>query len=251
MSTAGVLHFRIQGEWITEKCRNLWAEGEATKALNILVDGVHGMTEAIALEILCGRKKLSGWDSKIRLVNDNAKVDDRGIPLPKSVAHLFKKKDRQLQSAMEDHQETVKKVLEQREEENAEAFRDAARPFSRSMRRAAEERKAEEEKPFEPPQPTTAWGMYRSGWLSPDGKFYGCEYTGHRSLVSDLDKGGERALEETGWIKLSVGHWFSPWKFLEANGKITQAQLDTLFDWHQHQEQKMEYWMVGEEGEES
>jgi len=70
-----------------------------------------------------------------------------------------------------------------------------------------------------------------SGWLSPDGKFYPCDYYQHDSFARSLaaiyyiSLEGTKALELCGWIRIyddgNVGH-------LEINP--TQKQIDTVQD---------------------
>ena len=43
----------------------------------------------------------------------------------------------------------------------------------------------------------------RTGWLSPDGKFYGCEPWCHRIQAEIVHKKSERQLEEDGWVRIT------------------------------------------------
>ncbi len=61
--------FKIDGEWLTEHARNLVREGRWDHAMRTLVEGLHGMTNDIAITILKGDAKLVG-------VNDVDLVDD-------------------------------------------------------------------------------------------------------------------------------------------------------------------------------
>jgi hypothetical protein len=70
-----------------------------------------------------------------------------------------------------------------------------------------------------------------NGWLSPDGRFYECDYTEHWTTAEDLviesgykcDIGdGELTLEKRGWVKRSDTEWYCPMK------NPTQSQLDVL-----------------------
>lgn len=40
------------------------------------------------------------------------------------------------------------------------------------------------------------------GWLSPDGRFYGCDFAGHAMLAAEYFGKDDLALEEEGWIKV-------------------------------------------------
>lgn len=81
MSETEIVHFSIDGEWLTEHVRSLWArEDRPDHALKTLVEGLEGMTEEIAVTILDGRFKLVGSsrdEGGVRLV-----PDDSGEKLP-------------------------------------------------------------------------------------------------------------------------------------------------------------------------
>lgn len=230
--TSGALCFKVQGEFVCARARNLWAEGEGVKAINVLVKGIVGMGEGLSIEILCGRKLLTGWNSKLTLIDDDADTDDRGLPLPKSAAHLLLKKDDDLKAEKADHRKTIDELLLGRSRRGSERLIPNVPT------------RVEDDPPPPPPSPTIVYLDWSSGWLSPDGKFYGCQYQGHRYLASNLDQEGERGLELKGWLKLQSNKWWEPWKYQEAGGKIPQAQLDVLFDWHKSKDQKLEEWMT-------
>ena len=44
---------------------------------------------------------------------------------------------------------------------------------------------------------------YQTGWLSPQGVFYGCDYTNHTSQAKLVHNLTEREMENLGWIKLT------------------------------------------------
>lgn len=66
------VHFSIQGEFITERARELWEEGEYKQAMDVL-DCLIGSTLEQRIEIIEGRKKLIG-------VNDLDLVSDDWTP---------------------------------------------------------------------------------------------------------------------------------------------------------------------------
>ena len=44
---------------------------------------------------------------------------------------------------------------------------------------------------------------YKSGWLSPEAIFYGCDYSSHSAQASLVHNCSERQLEQKGWIKIT------------------------------------------------
>lgn len=72
------------------------------------------------------------------------------------------------------------------------------------------------------------------GWLSPDGIFYGCDYSSHGSQAIYVHHMSEGDLEKNGWIKLTFSHrgnipvvyFYGEWE----KGKVipTKAQMDYL-----------------------
>ena len=40
------------------------------------------------------------------------------------------------------------------------------------------------------------------GWISPDGRFYGCKYEDHAKVAELYFKKSERQLEKEGWVKV-------------------------------------------------
>lgn len=74
------------------------------------------------------------------------------------------------------------------------------------------------------------------GWISPDGRFFGCDYGGHSSLAADIVgeiqyvRDPERHLEDLGWMKVlngcGTGRRYSVGM---GEGKcITDEQIKTL-----------------------
>ena len=237
--TQGVLHFKVQGEFVMDIARNLWAEGEAAKALKLLTEGLHGMTEGTALEIVTGKKRLSGWDNNIRLLKDQATKDNRGLTLPKSLAEQFKRKEKEVESLRKDHAELVQQacsVLDRVEEvalspnkrKGAGAILDVLDGLDEIVGPPKKTR----------PRPTTDYKVWDCGWLSPEGDFYGCPYFGHVSLSFHLRDGGERTLEEQGWIKFQRDMFWE-----RRHGEATQKQIDAIFDVCRARNIKMPVWL--------
>jgi hypothetical protein len=95
-TTVTQAHFSIDGEWLTDTARSLYAHEDAPeKAIRLLVTGLIGMTEEQALSILEGRFKLVGSS------------DDEG-----GVSMVPDKPKEKLPSAAE----VIKKLKEERDE---------------------------------------------------------------------------------------------------------------------------------------
>lgn len=90
-ATTEVAHFSIDGAWLTEHVRCLWAqEDRADHALKTLMTGLSGITYEQALSILEGRNRLVGNSNDpegVRLVPDEAPPK-----LPTLVAQLARLK---------------------------------------------------------------------------------------------------------------------------------------------------------------
>jgi len=77
--TTNVVHFSVTGEAMTSLFRDFWVEGRHHFAITGLLEGLHGMTEEIAIAIVTGQMKLTGVD-ELGLEEDNESTHS-GIPL--------------------------------------------------------------------------------------------------------------------------------------------------------------------------
>jgi hypothetical protein len=81
---------------------------------------------------------------------------------------------------------------------------------------------------FYPPTPNP---VGPSGWLAPDGHFYGCEWGGHDSLAENITAtingtlDGTKALESLGWLRIQDGGIVTWGDYIP-----TQSQIDTMYD---------------------
>lgn len=74
-----------------------------------------------------------------------------------------------------------------------------------------------------------------SGWLAPDGTFYPCEY-GYHEKWAEQNGLSTMQMEKQGWLRLRWAKW-------EGNeGRLTQSQLDFLWDWSQANKVDMPQW---------
>lgn len=74
-----------------------------------------------------------------------------------------------------------------------------------------------------------------NGWLNPEGKLYSCGRMGHIAFAYNIGMG--EATMEKAWVKLSRGFW------LVSTFRITQSQLDTIFDWSKKHEINLPKWI--------
>lgn len=229
---SGTLYFKVYGEFLTNLARNLWAEGECSKAIGLLSRGIVDFTEELALAVCTGRKKLVGVND-LRLVKDNATKDNRGLRLPKSIVEMARINE---------------KRIDQLELQKNEIVTGASARFDRIERDVLEsdshvelmENLQDSVGPGHAPEPTKDFFKWDNGWLAPDGKLYPCAYQGHIALAEHLGLRGTQ-IEDDGWIKLQNGNWLYPF-YLKKHG-VTQAQLDTLFDWHIATKVDLKPWM--------
>jgi len=73
-----------------------------------------------------------------------------------------------------------------------------------------------------------------SGWLDPKGKFYPCAFASHSTTAVEILKGegGERDLEDEGWIKMSARRFYAGYDdtTLEVR-KPSKKQTAVIVDW--------------------
>ena len=85
------------------------------------------------------------------------------------------------------------------------------------------------------------------GWLSPDGKFYTCDYMAHDDLAFKMWKAGivtspnqrvgDHMVMNLGWLKVSLGYRMSNY-----SRNLTQRQIDFIYDYLKYNEIiKIEY----------
>lgn len=75
-------------------------------------------------------------------------------------------------------------------------------------------------------------GDYRTGWLSPDGRFYGCDYMDHRLVAEYIFDDDEIGLEEKGYCKLyrSMFDGVEGFDKMPGGHNLTEAQWKYLLD---------------------
>lgn len=82
------VHFSVEGEFLTELARDLFVEDTPKKAVRFLTESLIGMPEELAIEIVTGKKRLTGTndvlveDDPLGNIEKNGKHPDKyGIPL--------------------------------------------------------------------------------------------------------------------------------------------------------------------------
>jgi hypothetical protein len=233
---SGTLTFKVEADFVCDLARNLWAEGSPEKGINMLVEGFQGVDEPLALAICTGRRKLTGWSHKeIRLVKDNAKKDNRGLPLL-NLRQLVKKGEREKAVGEKEREVLLREVSGKRNDrETLERWNNL-----QSMRRQVERLGTFPEVGPRPKPTPDKTLKAKTGWLSPDGKLYACQYYEHVSLADRMEDAGlsRGDIEDEGWLKLQRGDWTS-WNIRKP---VTQKQYDTLYDWCKKHNKKMPYW---------
>ena len=68
----------------------------------------------------------------------------------------------------------------------------------------------------------------KCGWLSPDGRFYGCGYSDHADVADLYFKKSERELEDEGWIKISMSCFTHELSWYNTKLMVTEAQRIVL-----------------------
>jgi hypothetical protein len=259
--------FKIEGEHLTRLARTLWAdELETTKALNLLVDGLQGITEAQAISILTGENKLVGCND-LDMVPDGATETEYGNKLAlKDI--LRRQEEKKAKAAWEQRlfldvatHNTVPmgspyglchvpkcmtepytdvcgrpnwKLKEKFTFENIEQYA-TGQQFSRDLLTKVPNpvQLGNDPEPSKRPDPIEDKELKsESGWITEDGRFFGCAYMEHDAIAQDM--GFEVKDVESRWIRISKGFGSvgrSP--FMHQGIQPSQRQLDVLFDWCQ------------------
>jgi hypothetical protein len=77
--TTKTLHFSISGDYITDIVRQVWVEGDMTKAIHILKSGFPMFEMDLIMDIILGKKKLVGINEMT--IEDDDTTECYGIPL--------------------------------------------------------------------------------------------------------------------------------------------------------------------------
>ena len=227
MEGAQTLNFSVDGEGLTEIVRGLYIDGKRDKALAILYH-INGLPVAEACKILEGKRKLvSTPEGGIVLADDNVDVKPTQV---RSRAHdhdWFGERhpghEATLTAVYQDEDDFIN-IDELHPTDPRKPMLDARDSWSDRLRHAA----------LPPPEPDLALKT-DTGWLLPDGKLYACSYRGHEALAFRLGVESYNVFFGVpGWLHLEDGTWRMP-NALRHEGMqptvVTQAQIDTIFDW--------------------
>ena len=69
-----------------------------------------------------------------------------------------------------------------------------------------------------------------TGWIAPDGTWFGCADGDHGLIAKFLLKSSETQLEQKGWVKIYRSELTHMRDWYVKNLKATQAQIDTLLE---------------------
>lgn len=249
--TEKFLYFTIDGEWLTEFTRSIWAdEHNPVRAIEILKDSFPTMESADIIAILTGEKKLAGVsddDEGLELVEDHTKTTDLGneLSLENIIHHLAselaKVKDERdditqllsgvtYKSASEEGFVRIplrrKQAFENGEVTLVDIVYENIHPVWAGTSLPKLKLEKNDHKEPEPPKPFFSITQ-DSGWLSPDGKFYPCGYMEHLKTIDKLIGPGEVwKAEKMGWVKIIPGY-----PYLLCEKSVTEQQAKMLLDW--------------------
>ncbi|HFB07047.1 MAG TPA: hypothetical protein ENJ92_01240 [Chloroflexi bacterium] len=269
--SANQIAFVVDGEWLTNICRQLWADdGNPDKAINLLDAAFPNMNQADKVAILTGEKKLIGDSNKgIELVEDNAVTSNLGNPL--SISKLLQRQQQlieiygqqELMSRQMAMGETVRVISSEglveiplccasyhahgnywylKKEIDLRQIPHCLHKTSYTDKSHLGQRNDDPEEQDQ--ESRVALRISRKidnsdGWLSPEGKFYACGWMEHINLADRLGYSSRR-LEKMGWIKLSANRFFA------GESKASQAQINLIWDFCQEYDRPLPWWLEQE-----
>jgi hypothetical protein len=213
MSESRVACFVVTGEFLTEHARQLWAESRPDRAVRLLLDGLHGINVGQVVDVLTGRRRLTGDSSAGIDIEDDDAQSSGGLPLP-TLAEMFVKMDRRACMAEEDAHDLTEILANEgvmkpspyglvhvsrrvaRELEAERITWDDVRIYRGLMDLDRPPREAQERldrfiedhgmapldplpEPPRPPLKPHPRIVTDTGWLDREGKFYPCGYQEH------------------------------------------------------------------------
>jgi hypothetical protein len=278
--------FTITGEFLTDISRQLWEEGKPDGALRILEAAFPDMPPEIRLAVALGHKRLTG-DSNVGInVEDDASQTDSSLVI-ESMMDKYRSRIDKLEDEVQFFAGQTISIssphgliaVPERRTKWARRFGSRFRtldgdwdlldhiPWKRVLTenldgyfgKQTETPPELKPEPAPPPKPTPPPAESKisadNGWLSPEGKFYRCIYSGHINLIDlllpdapEVFNKSEQA-ERSGWMKIQDGQ---AWDVaVHASGmhtiEVSQRQRDMVFDWYTRRDKELPNWMAPEE----
>lgn len=197
MGKRETLHFSITGEFITRQARAFWDdERDPVRALRLLGD-IDGLDLRQTFDILEGRSKFIGDSSTgLQLVDDGEYEGPSLIEQFSLLAEKIKDLEDEIADRVQMKNGSVE-IVASPTGPRAPAMWPPARPPTRTLEdeRADEEREARAMAVLRKMHPPEDKITHHTGWLSPDGKFFKCEYGQHNSTaeIAGFDPFSEEA----------------------------------------------------------
>ncbi len=272
-------HFTVTGEFITQQARSFWAdEDEPDRALG-LMRMLIGISDSQIMDVLEGRAKLTGDStvgvgiepdnvklptladvvSQLKRERDEAKdlaadllqltngdVEMVSSPTGRRIVPLRKtSRNSRSCAVLKDGYEWADCENRNPEDKEPPVWRQFdeerySRKFdSTALAQPPEPLPSPPEPPRIPPKPDDKITS-NTGWLSPDGKFYGCNYSGHNTLMWHLNE------SPGGWIKVSYSD-SKQWFFCDDYANVSPAAKAMISVYCAEKAIKAPWWITGKD----
>lgn len=280
MATCEKLYFKVEGESLCRLVRSLYQqEGKERKALNILMEGIQGMTHEVALAICAGSKELRGVNEDMKLVDLDSSVDPAREAFRKATELREK-----LEASEDEHRDFIQRQFYPTMMSSPYGLIGVSRKFKKRLlagevtwadvpedivdrgiadmerqkrtadffsgKRTPAENKLEQlsAKTYRPIEDKELASL--NGWIDLDGRFWPCSYGKHEELADLLEASGREA-DEVGWVKVSnheessldAGILDSDFMMQDVERGVTQSQYDTAYAWANKHKRKLPEWM--------
>lgn len=272
------LHFTVDPDGLTRLVRDMWAEGNYDKCLNVLGASKSGGPLALDVQydIIRGKKRFANWKGErdqFCIEKDDwkpSKIAFYPDPAPSRLASALQKK------SDKDSEREISRALGGYSE--PEEVKTVARP-ARVQRRIVKRYKMQmfggyssleemnmaylakrniptiddqiaamhsrDEREGKKPLPDRKLST-RMGWILPNGGFYSClTKMEHVWLAAQFGKTESQA-ENAGWIKTTVGLTGETHIF-KGEKEPTQKQINTVFDWCEKYKVTLPHWAGGKD----
>ncbi len=255
-----MVYFRVCFEGMTDRAREFWAEGKYNHAFKFLQEGF-GLEKEQCSAVLNGSMKLAQDPEGLEGIDGILLPDswsfneeysfypDPCDPILAAENHKLHQENQELRQELEWQKEDQKDKREYVHGTNPDAYTNGLATIHSSLwdkSETLEERtqrmnltiavqhEAEgfrkhlleaDTKPTPKPDTTYKAG---NGWILPNGKFYPLESSMQHIWCAERLGKTEKQAEDLGWIKISTS---AMGLNVLAHKKMTQKQINTLFDW--------------------